>query len=281
MIAEHSLNQYVHFWGARSVPFHDTPQPRLFETEQSAEIRELLQQTAALRSVMLLSGDNGVGKSVLVAQWLKDLPPKAYRPLVITQATLSASAILATLVAKLGREPGMFRSRNLREIEEAIPRLGNLTPVLVLDEAQDYPPSALEEIRLLLGLNLAEQPLFALILIGDNYLLDTLRLQSRRPLYSRIATAYHMQPLSSEQTAELLAHQAEHAGLMRECFDENAVAMIAAAAEGIPRTINLIARAAWCEASRQQDRLIRVAHVQHALKRIPIAREKFTAEPPR
>ena len=40
-------------------------------------------------------------------------------------------------------------------------------PVLVLDEAQHYPPGALEEIRLLLGPNLARQPVLALVLIGD------------------------------------------------------------------------------------------------------------------
>jgi hypothetical protein len=38
--------------------------------------------------------------------------------------------------------------------------------------------SALEDIRMLLGLNLPEQPAFALILVGDPYLLATLRLRT-------------------------------------------------------------------------------------------------------
>ena len=276
MIAEANLNTYMHQWGARTVPFHDGSEP--FETGQLDEIRELLDQTAALRSVMLLSGQNGTGKSLVVAQWLKNLPQKAYAPLVITQATLSASAILATLVGKLGREPSMFRSRNLRQIEEAIPLLGQVTPVLVLDEAQNYPPSSLEEIRLLIGLNLAPRPLFALIMVGDNYLLDTLRLQSRRPLYSRIAIAYHMQPLDPKQAAAFLMHQLEQAGIMREAFDELALDMIVAAADGIPRSLNLIARAAWIQAAKGNQNIIRVEHVQHALKRIPIAQDKITTQ---
>jgi hypothetical protein len=37
---------------------------------------------------------------------------------------------------------------------------------------------------MLLGLNLPEQPAFALILVGDPYLLSTLRLRSHRALYS-------------------------------------------------------------------------------------------------
>jgi len=272
--AELNLKDYMHLWGARQVPFHDNDELKLFETEQHQRIRELLQQTAALRSVMLLSGDNGVGKSALVAQWIQELSPKLYAPLVITQATLSASAVLATLVGKLGRTPSMFRSRNIKEIEEALPRLGRLTPVLVLDEAQNYSPSSIEEVRLLLGLNLPQQPLFALILVGDNYLLDTLRLQSRRPLYSRIATAYHMEPLTYEQTRDFLVHSAETAGIQRDCFDDHAMQMIAMAADGIPRTIQLIARSAWCEASRQRETLVHVKHVEHALQLIPVARDK-------
>lgn len=274
MIAEANLNAYMHHWGARTVPFHDGTEP--FETPQMDEIRELLDQTAALRSVMLLSGPNGTGKSLAVARWLKNLPRKAYAPLVITQATLSASAILATLVGKLGREPSMFRSRNLRQIEEAIPMLGQTTPVLVLDEAQNYPPSSLEEIRLLIGLNLAPSPIFALIMIGDNYLLDTLRLQSRRPLYARIAIAYHMQPLNPRQAAAFLSHQLEQAGIVRDAFDEHALDMIVAAADGIPRSLNLIARAAWINAAKSKQSVIGVDHVQHALKTIPIAQDKIT-----
>jgi len=46
---------------------------------------------------------------------------------------------------------------------------------------------ALDKIRLLLGLNLSRRPVFTLILIGDTYFLDAMRLQSQRALYSRYA----------------------------------------------------------------------------------------------
>jgi hypothetical protein len=42
--------------------------------------------------------------------------------------------------------------------------------MLLLDEAQNYAVSATEDLRMLLGLNLPEQPAFALILVGDAYL---------------------------------------------------------------------------------------------------------------
>jgi len=263
-------------WGARSVPFMDQREQKLFETEQSGEATELLQQSAALRSVMLLSGDNGVGKSALVAQWARTLEPKAYRPLTITQASLSASGVLCTLLAKLGQVPGMQRSQNLARMEDAVSRLGSVVPVIILDEAQNYTASAIEEVRLLLGLNLPPQPVFCLILIGDNYLLDTLRLQSRRALYTRIAVSYQLQALQPAQVDAYLIHGLKQAGLERPCFEAAAIEMIASASDGIPRTINLLARTAWIEASRQQHDTITTKHLQSALRLVPAARDKIS-----
>ncbi len=270
------LNEYMHQWGVRSVPFMDQPKQRLFETEQFGEAVELLQQSAALRSVMLLSGDNGVGKSALVAHWARSLEPKAYRPLTITQASLSASGVLCTLLAKLGQVPGMQRSQNMAKMEDAVSRLGSVIPVIILDEAQNYTASAIEEIRLLLGLNLPPQPAFCLILIGDNYLMDSLRLQSRRALYTRIAVSYQIQPLQPAQVEAYLIHGLKQAGLDRPCFETAAIEMIAAASDGIPRTINLLARAAWIEASRQQHDTITTKHLQTALRLVPAARDKIS-----
>jgi hypothetical protein len=83
-----------------------------------------------------------------------------------------------------------IRERNLISIEEALAELERRTLVLAMDEAQNYSHDALEEIRLLLGLNLPERPAFALLLVGDDYLLGTLRLRHHRALYSRISAHY-------------------------------------------------------------------------------------------
>ncbi|MBT7068126.1 MAG: AAA family ATPase [Verrucomicrobia bacterium] len=269
------LNDYMPAWGARSVPFHDEEKQQLFETEHTRQAVERLQQSAALRSVMLLSGDNGVGKSALVASWVRSLEPKAYRPLTITQASLSASGVLCALLAKLGQVPGYQRAVNISRMEDAIGHLGSVIPVIILDEAQNYTASAMEEVRLLLGLNLPSQPVFCLIMIGDNYLLDSLRLQSRRALYTRIAVSHQIQPLQPAQVEAYLIHRLKQAGLDRPCFEDAAVEMIASASDGVPRTINLISRTAWIEASREQQSKITPKHVDVALRLVPVARDKI------
>jgi general secretion pathway protein A len=269
MIAERTLAHAAHAWGAQSVPFSDQPKAELFRTASLDRATALLNQSAALRSVMLLSGENGVGKSALAGRWLRSLEPKAFFPLCITQASLSSIGVLGFFLQKLGKAAKHQRSTNLKLLEEPFAELGRTIPVLLLDEAQNYDISALEEIRMLLGLNLPEQPAFALILVGDPYLLSALRLRSHRALYSRIAAHARIESLSRSEVESYVEHQLRQVGIERPCFDAAAVELLASATEGIPRAINLVARAAWVEAAKDKSLQINAAHLQSALELIP------------
>ena len=101
------IDELLHHWGARSMPFAEGAQGELFLTGPMREALELLQQTAALRTVMLLSGPNGVGKSALVTSWLRAMEPKRFFPIVITHATLTGVGLLCSLLARLGQEPSV------------------------------------------------------------------------------------------------------------------------------------------------------------------------------
>jgi MSHA biogenesis protein MshM len=274
MNADPLLSAALRHWGARTVPFTDQPGQAPFLSPAWEAALGLLNQTAALRSVMLLTGDNGVGKSALIAHWLENLEPKLYLPVAITQATLSATGLMAVLLHKLGQPATLYRNRNLVALEKALAELGRLTPVLVLDEAQQYPPGALEEIRLLLGLNLARQPTFALVLLGDLYLQDTLRLQHHRALYSRIAARCTLAPLPPDQIEPYLAHGLRQVGLERPCWSPPALALLASASGGVPRLLNLLARTAWLATAQAGLNRVEPEHVQSALALVPAAADR-------
>src|SRR5207244_9089611 len=110
-------------------------------------------------------------------------------------------SVLAALTLKLGKPAGHRRERNLQSMEEALAELERKSLVVVLDEAQNYSTMALEEVRLLLGLNLPERPAFALVLVADDYLLGTLRLRHQRALYSRISCHHCLNPWNASESA--------------------------------------------------------------------------------
>ena len=276
MSAETNLwKEAMQFWGVVSVPFPEGFGAAPYRTGAVEETLLLLNQTAALRSVSLIVGEPGFGKSSLVAWWCAQLDPKQYRPLIVTHSALSGTGLLATLLYKLGKVPRMRRDVNLQALEAASAELGRVTPVLVLDEAQNYQRSALEEMRLLFGLNLGRQPLFGLVLVGDNYLLDTLRMQSYRALYSRISGHITLSRLNREQVAPYLTHALELVGHKAAIFAPASIEMLTEASAGVPRTLNFLARHAWSQAAMGKASAILPEHVSLALRAVPAAQERL------
>jgi len=256
-------------WGATAVPFGEMTTPGWLTTPQTQRALALLEQTATLRSVMLLAGANGAGKSALVGRWVSALDRRLFCPLVLTHASLSGSGLLATVVAKLGKLPSYTRQTNLGLIEAALAELGKVVPVIVVDEAQSMGYGSLEEVRLLLGLNLADPPAFALVLIGDEYLLGTLRLRQHRSLYSRIASHYSLTPWNASQVAQYLQHGLSAVGITRQAIDPAALNLLTTASGGLARSLCLLARTAWIEAASAGIQTIEPAHVQAAIECVP------------
>jgi type II secretory pathway predicted ATPase ExeA len=273
---EPSLEDLLRSRGLLRVPFSpDEKSADMFPTATRSEAATALDTTAALRGVMVLTGSPGTGKSTLLKTWMRGLEPKRYLPLLITQSSLSATGVLEILLAKLGERPRFKRSTNLLALEKHLADIEPLTLVLVLDDAQNYPSTALEELRMLLGLGGRARSAFALILLGDDYLLGSLRLSVQRALFSRISAAHHLQPLPREDIDPYLNWHLARAGLDREIFATAAIDLLAEASEGNPRTLNLLAQAAWLASARAGASDIETGHVHAALRQVPIGSAKI------
>jgi len=274
---EPALEDLLRAWGLHHVPFAPEEKAnQLYALESHREIRSLLDTTAALRGVLMLTGSPGTGKSTLMKNWIASLEPKRYLPILITQSSLSATGVLETILSKLGEHTGFKRSANLLALEKHLTQLDPVTLVLILDDAQNYPGPALEELRLLLGLGGRQRSAFCLILLGDDYLLGSLRLSVQRALFSRISAALSMAVLPREEIAAYLNWHVSRCGLERDIFAPAAIDLLAEASDGNPRILGLLAQAAWLAAARQSVFTIEAAHVHIALRHVPAANAKIT-----
>jgi type II secretory pathway predicted ATPase ExeA len=264
------LELYTRTWGATAVPFGPLSDTQWVAIPSQQRAVTLLNQTAALRGVMLLSGGNGMGKSTLVGRWVRQLENRLYTPVNLTQATLSSSGLLASLASGVGKRASIRRERNLDELSSYLSEHDRQTLVIILDDAQNSSHSTLEELRLLLGLNLPSQPTFALVLIGDEYLLGQLQLRNHRALCSRLGAHHLLTPWSLEEIQTYLKTGLEAVGINRsKVFEPAAVDLLVRATAGVPRSVCLLARAAWLEAARAEAREINAQTMQQAMEQVP------------
>jgi Cdc6-like AAA superfamily ATPase len=148
---------------------------------------------------------------------------------------LSSSGLLASLARGVGKPASIRRERNLDELSSYLCEHERQTLVIVLDDAQNSTHSTLEELRLLLGLNLPSQPTFALILIGDEYLLGQLQLRNHRALCSRLSAHHLLTPWTLEEIQGYLKTGLEAVGINRSrVFEPAAVDLLVRATAGIP-----------------------------------------------
>lgn len=269
MNTETDLHHLARQWGAAHVPFGPLTDKDWLDTPAVQSAFTRLTQCATLRSVMLLCGPNGVGKSALAGRWMRTLDERLFHPVCLTQATLSGIGILSALATKLGKPASFRRERNLQLIEQSLEELDRRILLLLLDEAQNYSHSSLEEVRLLLGLNLPQAPAFALILIGDEYLLHGLKLRHHRALYSRLACQVSLPPWTPSQCQQYLSTALQGAGLSAQSIEPAALELLSSASGGLPRSLNLLARAAWIGAATQGAQKITPVHVQQAMETVP------------
>jgi type II secretory pathway predicted ATPase ExeA len=264
------LELYARTWGATAVPFGPLSETQWISIPSQQRAWSLLNQTAALRGVMLLSGGNGLGKSSVVGRWARQLESRLYTPVYLTQATLSGSGLLASLARGLGKPASFRRERNLDELSSYLCEHERQTLIVVLDDAQNSTHSTLEELRLLLGLNLPSQPTFALVLIGDEYLLGQLQLRNHRALCSRLSAHHTLHPWTLEEIQSYLKTALEAVGIHRSrVFEAAAVDLLARATAGVPRSVCLLARAAWLEAARAEAKEISAQILQQAIEQVP------------
>ena len=112
---------------------------------------------------------------------------------------------------------------------------------LLIDEAQSLPHDLLEETRLLANMETATDKLLPVVLAGQPELADRLNEPSLRQLKQRVALRCDLAPLQLGETASYIAGRLDRAGgKSAEIFTREAVEVIHARSQGIPRTISVI-----------------------------------------
>jgi type II secretory pathway predicted ATPase ExeA len=107
------------------------------------------------------------------------------------------------------------------------------------------------------------------VLIGDEYLLATLRLRQHRSLFSRIACHLSLTPWTAPLVAQYVQQSFAAVGIHRPAIEPAALNLLTSASSGLARSLGLLCRAAWIQAASVGAQTIEPPHVQAAIEQVP------------
>lgn len=288
-----SLTYEAHF-GLREKAFSLSPNPRFFlpQSSHAAAFQALIAGIRRREGILVLTGEVGTGKTTLCRSVLESLDRKTFAAFV-PDPMLSREDLLKTLLVDFGvvsvddikadRLRGASRTDLSYTLCEFLASLHPLRAfaVVMIDEAQNLPMTLLEEIRILCDLERGEK-LLQLVLVGQPELQAQLSEPEMRQVRQRISVRCKLDPLAQDEVRPYVSHRLGVAGNSEIAFDEDAIRLIYAASEGIPRVINLLCDRALSRAASGGVTTVRTDHIFGAADDlwIPVAALASTPLPP-
>ena len=255
-------------WGATEPPFADHVK-KPFAAPAFLDLTARLEQLVGLRASGVVHGPNGVGKTLSIEHFLRSLPDKRFKTILLSHSSVTGTDLLRWLCTELGRSPRLRRADNLQEIRQVWQQLERLWPVLVLEEAQNLSATALEEIRLLSCDRRQSQLPFSLLLVGDSHLLPRLQMGINAALLARLGFCLPLHPWPAQELHGYIQARLEEVGIHCDPFEEAALQWLVQAANGLPRAVHHLAQRALATAALENSRTSATAHLHRALKLLP------------
>jgi len=235
--------------GLTAEPFSTSPDPTFF-FRSSSHVQALNRLEIAIRlrrGLSLILGDVGTGKTTLARTLLTGFPQEEGFTfhMILDPSFESEYQFLLQLCRLFGARGGALKSSlDCREaIEHHLFQSGiadGRTVVLLIDEGQKLSLDMLEHLRVLLNYETNEFKLLQLVIFAQMELLG--RIRRIRNFIDRVALKYIINPLSEEETAEMIQFRLRSAGLSgnRMLFSPEAIHAVHRFTQGYPRQIALV-----------------------------------------
>jgi putative secretion ATPase (PEP-CTERM system associated) len=240
---------YERFYHLRERPFSLTPDPDyLYPSRVHQEALDYLRYgIEAHAGFVVITGEIGCGKTTLLQTVLRGLD-KQTSVARIVNTMLDARELIEAIMLEFGLDPTPAHSKPmlLRDLARFLvdQRMARRLALLVVDEAQNLTPAALEEVRMLSNLETEKSKLIQVVLVGQPNLRDVLATPQLEQLRQRITVSYHLSPLGADETAAYVNHRLRRAALGTPLqFSPDVTALIHQHSQGVPRKINIIADA--------------------------------------
>jgi general secretion pathway protein A len=251
---------YDTFYGLNGRPFQLTPDPHFyFESLTHRKALSYLGYGLAQgEGFIVITGDVGAGKTTLVSHLMATIDKARLTAANIVTTKLDSEDIVRVAANHFDIDTDhMDKAQLLSAFEEflhAEARAGRRC-LLIVDESQNLPAGALEELRMLSNFQLGGQALLQIFLLGQPEFRDMLQNSNQlEQLRQRVIAHHHLEPMSADEIEPYVTHRLSKSGWSgRPKITSGVFRVLYAETHGVPRKINAL-----------MSRILLMGSIEHA-----------------
>ena len=237
---------YEAFYGLTGKPFQLNPDPAFFYGSRGHKRAFAYLQYGVHQSegFIVITGEIGAGKTTIVRNLFEHLDRDQLVAAQLVSTQLDAEDMLRSIAAAFGLPiKSVDKAMLLASLEGFLCQLAldRKRALLVVDEAQNLSPRAVEELRMLSNFQLGDRALLQSFLIGQPELRQMMQGPQMQQLRQRVIASYHLGPLDKSETQGYVEHRLTHVGWKGDPrFEPATFDLIHTVSAGIPRRINTL-----------------------------------------
>ena len=187
----------------------------------------------------LITGEPGVGKTAALRHLTRALNPHRYQVIYQAETDFGRIDIYRGLARALGLEPCYRRAQLWRDLKERIHEMVDskqLTPLWIIDEAQNLPPEFFRDFPAFLNFAFDSRDLITVWLVGHPCLAQTLERAPYAALSGRIQVRMRINPVvERERFTLMIQHALKVAGCQHTLLADSGMEILRQASKGLPR----------------------------------------------
>ncbi len=262
------MSELKHFFALKKEPFpQDIPVKEIFMLPGLPPLEKRIQFMLNLRSISLITGEVGSGKSTSLRYVCSKLHPARYKILHIVGGRYGMMEFLRSILYQFGISIHSYQISHLMKLirEQLLEIVGRKEiPLLVVDEAHLLRNDIFAQLHTMIQLEFDSKPVLPIILCGQDILLDKLMTPDARPLASRIIGRSHLQSINFGTMREYINYHLALAGTKEKLFSDEAIRAVHQGSGGLLRRANNLAKGALLAAAMEQCKIISPDHVRLA-----------------
>ncbi len=267
---------YYKILGFNKEPFSTSPDPAFFYLAKDHQVAlfNTIIELRLKRGLSVILGDVGTGKTTLSRKLIQELSDREdFIFHIVLDPSFEDERSFLEYLARNYNIP-YPQDASLMMLKETLEKflfqkgaLERKTVVLIVDEAQKLNDVSLEVMRVLLNYETNEFKLFQLVLLGQLEL--HAKILSIPNFLDRISFKYTLNPLSKEETQEMIEFRIRKAGYTHSIrlFLDEAVEEIYNYTKGYPRRITMLCHVALKELIMKKKLVVDAKLIREIIRR--------------